>query len=144
PKTRHILAALAEMGDQGFLVQRKLLTDLCRLRKVPDPNCPDPQKALDALRRLKELAVDHGELVEAERHTARERASDARLGEQALQDRAMQTVHLREIFYELAKGTDHRGYSLERLIGYLFTLNEIPYRPSYRTAVEQVDGHFNF
>jgi hypothetical protein len=144
--TRHILAELEGMGEDGWLIQRRLLTELCQLRKVPDENAQDAKKALEALRRLKELAIAHGELVEVDRTIAQQRVQEVKLRQEALHARQQKTAELRELFYELAKGTDlqARGYSLERLMGDLFTLNEIPYRPSYRTGVEQVDGHFNF
>ncbi len=37
-----------------------------------------------------------------------------------------------------------RGYSLEGLLSELFAVNEISYRPSYRTETEQIDGYFHF
>jgi hypothetical protein len=37
-----------------------------------------------------------------------------------------------------------RGYSLEDLLAELFETHEIPYRRPYRTATEQIDGHFRF
>lgn len=144
--TRHILGELDGMGDDGWLIQRRLLTELCQLRRVPDDNAPDPKKAMEAIRRLRQLAIEHGELVEADRTNAQQRGQEAKLRQEALVARQQKMAELRGVFYELAKGTDlqARGYSLEQLVGTLFTLNEIPYRPSYKTGVEQVDGHFNF
>src|SRR5438552_15384586 len=37
-----------------------------------------------------------------------------------------------------------RGYGLEDLLAELFELHEISYRRPYRTATEQIDGHFPF
>ena len=37
-----------------------------------------------------------------------------------------------------------RGYGLEDLLAELFEAHEIPYRRPYRTATEQIDGHFKF
>ena len=37
-----------------------------------------------------------------------------------------------------------RGYGLEDLLAELFDLHEIPYRRSYRTPTEQIDGSFQW
>src|SRR5436190_24179947 len=125
--TRHILAELEDMAEEGWLIQRRLLTELCNLRKVADQNVPDIKKAEAALRRLRQLAVTHGELVEADRSIAQQRVQEAKFRQEALEDRKQKTAQFREVFYELARGSDlqARGYSLERLVGDLFTLNEI-------------------
>src|SRR5712692_108612 len=56
---RHVLAELDSMADEGFLIQRRIVTELCKLRKVPDENVPDRDAALQALRYLKELGLAH-------------------------------------------------------------------------------------
>lgn len=60
---RHVIADLSQ-NEQGHEVLRRMLTELCKLRKVPDENVPDRNAALDALRELKDLAVSHDLYVE--------------------------------------------------------------------------------
>ena len=60
---RHVLAELDSLGDEGVDIQRRLVTELARLRRVPDENVPNLDAARSALRWLKELAVQHHLLV---------------------------------------------------------------------------------
>ena len=77
---RHLLAELDSMGDDGYLVQRRIVTELCKLRKLPDDNVPDRDAGLQALRRLKELGVAYNFVVKKEqaKAKARIRASEDR------------------------------------------------------------------
>ena len=59
------------MGDDGFLLQQRLLTELCKLRNLPDSGVPDKDAGLEALRRLKVAAHEHDLGVEKERTTAK-------------------------------------------------------------------------
>jgi hypothetical protein len=54
---RHLLSELDGLGDEGYQIQRRMVTELAKLRKVPDDNVPDREAALNALRWLKELAL---------------------------------------------------------------------------------------
>ena len=49
---RHVLGELDSMGDEGWAIQRRLITELCKLRNVPDPTVPDRDAALAAIRYL--------------------------------------------------------------------------------------------
>src|SRR5258708_7004188 len=53
---RQLLADLEAAGDDGYLLQRRLLTELCKLRNLPDSEVPDKDAGLAALRALKEQA----------------------------------------------------------------------------------------
>jgi hypothetical protein len=62
-------------------------------------------------------------------------------------ERSRQIVELETKFKHLIASTDDeqaRGYALESILSELFALAEIPYRKSYRTKTEQIDGHFTF
>jgi hypothetical protein len=50
---------LTELDDNenGFLIQKRILTELCKLRKLPDKDVPNPDAGISALRDLKELAL---------------------------------------------------------------------------------------
>ena len=47
---RQLLGDLEGMGDDGFLLQRRLLTEMCKLRGLADNEVPDRDSGLDALR----------------------------------------------------------------------------------------------
>lgn len=144
---RHILSELDAMGDEGWVIQRRLVTELCQLRKLPDESVPDPGAGLAALRFLKELALDQKIVVEQEQTEAEQRAQEARRRQAAFAARAQKMAELRKTFEALAMARDDpqaRGYSLEDLLAELFELHEIAYRRSYRTPTEEIDGHFGF
>ena len=145
--TRHILGELDGLGDTGFNIQRRIVTELAKLRRVPDDNVPNMDEALSALRWLKQLAVNQKILVEEERSTSDARAQEAKRKQAALAARSQKTDELRRTFYAWAGTQDDpqsRGYGLEDLLAELFELHELSYRRPYRTPTEQIDGHFPF
>ncbi len=144
---RHILAELDGQGEDGYLIQRRIVTELCKLRKVPDENVPDRDVALQALRWLKQLAVDHKLYAEEQQAFSEARATDARRKQAAIAARAQKMEQLRSAFNSMAASRDDpqaRGYGLEDLLADLFEAHEISYRRPYKTATEQIDGHFEF
>jgi hypothetical protein len=66
---RHILSDLDTMGEEGILIQRRIVTALCKLRKIPDDSVTDKDSALDALRWLKKLAIEQKWLSRISRGT---------------------------------------------------------------------------
>lgn len=52
---RHILGELDAMGEEGWACQRRVITELHKLRNVPDEGVADRESALQALRWMKEL-----------------------------------------------------------------------------------------
>lgn len=139
---------LSELGDseEGRMIQRKILSELCRLRQVPDANAPDREAALDALRNLKDLAVRHDLLVEQIKDTASARRQVAMRTEALVAQRAAKLRELQKRFCEAVTNPDRHaaGYSLEDLLRELFAQFEIDFRRSYKIPTEQIDGHFNF
>jgi len=75
--SRQLLAQLENQGDEGFLLQQRLVTELCRLRDLPDREVPDRDGGLEALRRLKAVARDNDLAVEEERLVAQRRVADS-------------------------------------------------------------------
>jgi hypothetical protein len=145
--TRHVIGELDGMGDQGWQIQRRLVTELCKLRKLPDETVTDRDGALQALRYLKELAVAQRLVVEEQRGASEQREIEARRRQAAFAARAKKMEELRAAFTGMAMSPDDpadRGYGLEDLLAELFGVHEISYRPAYRTATEQIDGHFEF
>lgn len=143
---RQLLADLERSGDDGYLLQRRLLTELCKLRDVPDREVPDRDAGLKALRQLKEAAGRHDLGVEEERTIGKRRASDGDQLVQRARDRDRRLAELQKAFAALTSSADvqARGYGLEDLLKELFALNEIRYRKSYRAEGEQIDGFFAF
>lgn len=144
---RHVLADLDSKGEEGWLIQRRILTDLCRLRGIPDATVEDKDGALNALRHLKELAVAQSLYVEEERSATRARVLQAQAKQAAIAARATKMDELRKSFFVMAQATDDpqaRGYGLEDLIGDLCDVHEIVYRPPYKTASEQIDGYLQY
>lgn len=146
---RHILSDLDTMGDEGFLIQRRIVTELSKLRKIPDDSVTDRDAALDALKWLKQLAIEQKLAAEEEKDTANTRAWEARQKQVAFAARAQKMQQLREDFVAMstAKSQEEiqrRGYDLEELLAQLFETHEITYRRPYRVNNEQIDGHFRY
>lgn len=144
---RHVLAELDSMGEEGYQVQRRILSELCRLRKLPDSNAPDPAAGLDALRNLKQLAADQKLVIEQAESVTAIRTAEARQKQSGIAARGEKMKELRQQFFLLSTNPESaqaRGYGLEDVLSELFAANEIPFRPPYKTATEQIDGHFHF
>jgi hypothetical protein len=144
---RHILSELDGLDDEGYHIQRRIVTELAKLRKVPDDNVPDREGALEALRWLKALALNHKMIALKTKVDQETRAEEARRRQAALVARANKMEQLRNTYAAIASSTDDpqsRGYSLEDLLSELFAVHEITYRPPYKTGTEQIDGSFSF
>ncbi len=144
---RHILSELDGLDDEGYQIQRRVVTELAKLRKVPDDNVPDRDAALTALRWLKELALNHKMIALKSKVEQQNRAEEARRRQAALVARANKMEQLRTTYASIASATEDpqsRGYGLEDLLAELFAVHEITYRPPYRTGTEQIDGSFSF
>jgi hypothetical protein len=142
---RKLLTELGE-SESGRLLQRKILTALCQLRNLPDKEVTDRDAGLDALRKLKELALAHDLVArdEIEKGVQRKQAVAERA--RLLQERAAKLESLRQTFSAAVMNSNRQtaGYSLEDVLRELFALFELEYRKSYRTETQQLDGHFNF
>ena len=143
---RQVLGDLEFLGDEGMLLQRRLLTELCKLRDLPDSEVPDRHAGLDALRSLKVKALAHDLVVNEEKKERVKRASNRKNTIHKASERQCRLAELRQLYNKLAISKDRQasGYGLEDLIKELFALNEIRYRKSYRADGEQIDGFFSF
>ncbi len=139
---------LTELGqtEHGQLVQRRILTELCKLRNLPDENVPDRDAGLAALRQLKHLALAQKLCVKEARQEKQERSRLYEERQEVMQRRRKKLDSLRKVFNEAATSSNRQGagYSLEDLLKELFALFEIEYKKSYRTATQQIDGFFQF
>jgi hypothetical protein len=142
---RHVISDLNQT-EQGHDVLRRMLTELCKLRKIPDDKVPDRNAALDALRALKELAVSHDLYVEDKKSTGSQRQELAKQKEEIVAERSSKLRQLQKVFSDGLTSPNRQatGYALEHLLRELFSLFDVDYRKPYKTNVEQIDGHVNF
>jgi len=140
---RHVLTDLG-VTEEGYLIQRKVLTELCKLRNLPDPAAPDPDAGLDALRSLKRLAQEQQLVAKEEIKKTEDRTRLAQVRAKLQQERAGKLQELNNSFGQAVANPDRQrsGYSLEELLKELFQLFEIEYTKSYRTSTRQIDGKF--
>lgn len=147
---RYVLSDLQTRGQPGFLIQRKIVEELCRMTK-PLPDAPDQPAGKLALADLKREATATQILVDPEKAAADARRATSQRKVAATQQRRAKIGELRASFVELSQlkpTTDAerqgRGYKLERLLADLFRVHDLEYRPSYKADGEQIDGSFHF
>lgn len=142
---RRVLEELSE-NENGRIIQRKLLTNFCKLRNLPDSNVTDRNTGLDALRNLKDLALTNQLYFEEQKSQANIRREVAQNRGKVLEERANRLEFLKTDFGHHIASSDRQaaGYALEDMIKELFFLYDIEYRKSYRTETQQIDGHFRF
>ena len=143
---RQLLGDLEGMGDDGFHLQRRLLTEICKLRGLADNEVPDRDSGLDALRNLKRVVHEHDIDVDEERTVATKRAVQTQQIAQEESERERRISELHRVFVALTNNDNPqaRGYGLEDILKELFAIYEIRYRKSYRSDGEQIDGFFSF
>lgn len=132
-----------EDTEEGRIVQRKILTELCKLRNVID-DVLDRNSGLDALRKLKILANKHQIEYEEKKKESVNRSESFMRKTQIIEERNNKLTELRNQFFKGVTSTDRQksGYSLEDLLKDLFSLFEIEFKKSYKTSTQQIDGHF--
>lgn len=146
---RCVLSELDKMGDEGYLIQRRIITELCKLRNIVDASVPDRDAGLDALRKLKRLAYEQKLVAREEKDASQVRQRIAEQKQKELEEDKRKLKRLYDDFTAMSMLTDkadviRRGYDLEELLAQLFELNGINYRRSYKSGTQQIDGHFNY
>ena len=150
PKFKWARLVLADLShnEEGRITQRRLLMQLCNLKNLADPDVPDRDAGLDALRALKSLALEREFVVRKAREKERDNAKLAAEREHLVQERAAKLAKIRGEFTAEITATDRQaaGLALEDLLVDLFSLFEIEYRKSYRTptGTQEIDGQFTF
>jgi hypothetical protein len=147
---RIIFDELGATGEPGYVVQRKIVEELCRMSR-PHHKATDKHAGAMALAELKQEATAEQILVDSQKAAADARRTANQRKAMAVQERRLRLGELRKTFLALNRlvpGTDAerqgRGYKLERLLADLFRLHDMEYRPSYRIPGEQIDGSFHF
>ncbi len=143
---RQLIDDLEAMGEEGWLLQKRLISELCKLRTLPDSEVPDRDAGLAALRNLKELACQQKLVMEEEQQQTQRTKTDAENRVQKVRERDRRLAELHTAFTSMIACPDHqaRGYGLEDVLSELFAVFELRYRKSYRADGEQIDGFFAF
>lgn len=142
---RNLLNDLEEL-ENGYQLQKRILTELCKFRNIPDKDAVNPDAGVDNLRKLKRLAIENKFEVEESIRDAKQRKYIAAQKAKIMEERAEKLRELRTIFIEntLTGNRQKAGYSLEDILERLFPLFELEYRKAYKTVTQQIDGHFRF
>ncbi len=139
---------MQELGttDEGVFIQKRIVTELCKLRNIPDEGVKDKSSGLDALRKLQVLAKKNKIEYQEEKRLVSSKRLLAEEKNKQIQARAERLENLRKRFIEGFKADNRQaeGFSLERILQELFEIFEINYKKSYKTSTQQIDGYFNF
>jgi len=143
---KHILTHLESMGPTGFLIQKRWLTNMCRLRKPVDDSVQNMDHAVSALRALKEVALEENLVRLKEQRRALARKTEVERLAKSITEKQEKLENLRIRYTEMCKSEDHqkRGYSIECLISELFDLNGIQYKRAIKKPTSETDGSFHF
>lgn len=144
---RRVLEELSTT-EEGRMVQNRILTNLCLLRDIPDKTVKDRNTGIEALRRLKKIAIENKliDTQEKEKDVNKKNIQNEKL--LLIKQRKDILERIRKSFNE-SLGLANRqkaGFTLEDILKELFELFDIEYRKSFRnpTNTQQIDGHFRF
>jgi len=142
---RNLLNDLDDL-ENGYLLQRRILTELCKFRNIPDKAAPNPNAGLDNLRKLKQLAIENKFEFEELKRDTKQRKNIAVEKARIIIDRAEKLKDLKSNFLQnlISDNRQAAGYSLEDILERLFPLFDLEYRKSYKTNTQQIDGYFKF
>lgn len=132
--------------ENGYGLQRRILTELCKFRNIPDKDAEDINTGLDNLRKLKRLAIENKLVIEKENKDAKQRRSIAIQKTRIIAERTEKLKELKELYSRGFSISDRQeaGYILEDILKCLFPLFEFEYKKPYKTTTQQIDGHFEF
>lgn len=144
---RRVLEDLS-LYEEGILVQRKLLTNFCILRDLPDKEVKDRNSGINALKSLKKMALDNDLIVRNRNNKENLQKIIAEQKQGIVLKRAKKLEELKTIFTNNVseKNRQKAGFVLEDLLKSLFEINDIEYRKSFKTKenTQQIDGYFKF
>lgn len=141
---RKVLNDLENFED-GKVIQRKILGELCKLRNVP-AEVPDRNAGIDALRKLKSMVAEKEIQFEEQKTQTKSRAEQLKDKTKIILERSNKLSELRDMFFKGLTSEDRQkaGYELEHILKELFALSEMEYKKPYKTETQQIDGHFKF
>jgi hypothetical protein len=132
--------------DEGRVLQRKILTSLCRFRNLPDSEVRDKDSGLSVLLGLKEMANNYNIEYEGKKGEAIGRKNISENKERIANERNLKLKDLNAKFVSFITSSNRQkaGFVLEDILKELFLLSEIEYHKSYKTETQQIDGYFSF
>jgi len=141
---RNILTDLEEKRDDKTL--KSIISELYKLKSIPDKNVPDPVKSKKLLSELRDICSE--DIIEKEilERKAKEQ-SKTYLSEIELSlNRKKHLEELNKLFLKLfaADNPQQRGFELEKIIYELFLFFEFEIQKPYKTQNEQIDGYFKY
>jgi len=139
---RSILSDLDQIGENGIRVQHSIVAEFSQIRTL-QKDLPDLEGAKSALITLKTLAAKQQIVSAEEEHAISERIRTAAKIREMQTIRASNMEVIRSEFGALVTAKDAeqvRGYNFEKLLGRLFEIYEIEYRPPFKSGAEQTDG----
>jgi hypothetical protein len=100
--------------ESGYELQRRILTELCKLRSLPDKDAPNPDAAFDALRSLKAMAVENDLIVESDKKQADQKRTMAEEKARLVAERADRLQKIKDEFIASMISLDRQaaGYVL--------------------------------
>jgi hypothetical protein len=141
---RSILSYLEDSDDLDIIIN--IQANLFSLRSIPDKNIPDPEKAKQLLKELRDLCGEDllEQKLKQQKIEDQRKARDSQIDDKLSYEQRL--ANLKNEFYEIVKldNPQKRGFALEPLINKLFSLNEIEYHKSFRTETDQIDGYFKY
>jgi hypothetical protein len=135
-----------EQTEEGILIIKRILTNLCNLKNLPDKDVPDRNAGLDALRELKTQALTHNLIAKKQKESVATRKHIAEEKKLLLNNRAKRLENIYSKFKDgmVTENRQKAGYSLEDILKDLFAHFEIDYKKPYKLSTQQIDGHFKF
>jgi len=142
---RKLLDELSDTED-GRILQKRLLVEFYKLKKLPDNDVPDRDAGITALRKLKEMINESEIEVKQNKKETISRKQVAINKIKIVEDRKTKLEEIRLMFVNRISCEDRQktGFDLEDIIKDLFRLSEIQYKKSYRTDTQQIDGYFRY
>lgn len=145
--SRRVLEELS-YTEEGLIIQRKVLTNLCNLKDLPDKQVTDRNSGIDALKKLKKIAFENDLFVKKQKDTINIQRKLAEEKKVIVKKRAEKLEELRREYNNNLNALNRQkaGFNLEELIKKLFELNDIQYKKSYRNSenTQQIDDFFKF
>lgn len=142
---RRLLTELNTTED-GQVVIKRIVTEVNKLRYLPDPKVNNINEGLDELKRFKILVKEHDICTKEEKRKEKNRRKIIEERDRILKQRQEKFDELKCSFMTCLQGENKQkaGYLLEKILSDLFQLSEIEYRGSFRTETQQIDGFFSF
>ncbi|WP_413517856.1 restriction endonuclease [Carnobacterium maltaromaticum] len=137
---RDIMFELSQK-DEHVITQKRIVTELCKLKNIHDNGVENRDRAMDSLRKLRILVNNHDNSVNREKPK-----SQLIVKNKTNKLNTLESLKEKYLVQMKSKNRQEAGFNLEIILKELFDLNGIKYTHSFRTEnnTQQIDGHFYF